>query len=256
MIKSNKQSAESWNKCKRKKVTPIMWLWIHHHEIPPFHHHKEILQAWQVRGEFLSINGFNELTIQSTIKDSDGDDAESDPISNPKLDTYTTNLKTPQKLFNNWFIPKIILGAIRPIDQLSTEDVPWIWETLDAWQTMLSKDIFTDATRSGARIFRTPREVSWTDRDGSMPQDVNTTIAAARLNPPIQNFNSTYDSPTRTGTQEIFNTIEPAGPQWISNAEKLKSSINGFIDKNSGPRPSFSKSVDFKVTVYTRVNVN
>ena len=50
----------------------------------------------------------------------------SDPISDPKVATYTTNGNFPQKLLKNRFVPKIIKGEIRPIDQLSTENVPGI----------------------------------------------------------------------------------------------------------------------------------
>ena len=99
------------------------------------------------------INGFNELTIQSTIKNSDDDDAESKPSSYPKVSTYTTNRSFQQKLFNNWLIPKIVPGAIRLIDQLIMEYVPGIRETLDACQTVLSKEIVTDAAHSGAHIY-------------------------------------------------------------------------------------------------------
>ena len=45
--------------------------------------------------QITSINGFNELTIRSKNNDSDGDDRESDPNSNPKVATYTTNRNYP-----------------------------------------------------------------------------------------------------------------------------------------------------------------
>ena len=47
-----------------------------------------------------------------------------DPSSDPKLAPYTNNGKFPQKLLKNRFVPKIIPGAIRPIDQLVMEDEP------------------------------------------------------------------------------------------------------------------------------------
>ena len=53
-------------------------------------------------------------------------DPKSDPSSDPKVATYTNNGNFPQKLLKNRFIPKIILGKIRPIDQLFTENVPGI----------------------------------------------------------------------------------------------------------------------------------
>ena len=134
--------------------------------------------------------------------------------------------------------------------------MPGIQETLGARQTVLPKEIVTDAARSGVRIFWTPREVSRTGRDGSTLQDVRTAVSTTRLTTPSQIFNSTSDSPTHTGTQGIVNPIGPAGPQWISAAQKLKTSINGLLDKNSGPRTSFSKVVGSEVTGDPRVDVN
>ena len=121
---------------------------------------------------------------------------------------------------------------------------------------MPPKEIVTDAARSGARIFWTPREVSRTDRDGSIPRDVNTSVDTARLTTPIQIFNSASDSPTRTGTQDIVNPIGPAGPQWISGAQKLKTFIDGLFDKDRGPRPSSSKVVGSEAMGDPRVDVN
>ena len=65
------------------------------------------------------IIGFIELTIQSTINDSEKDDAE----RNPKVATYTTNTNPPHKLFLNLVIHKIITGTISPMDQTIMEDV-------------------------------------------------------------------------------------------------------------------------------------
>ena len=178
-----------------------------------------------------SINGFNELTLQSTINDSEENDAESDPNSNPKVTTYTTNENSPQKLFINRLIPKIVPGAIRLIDQTITEDVTGIGETLDARQKVLSKDIVTDVACSGAHILWTSRGVSGTGRDGSTPRDVNTSMEAIRFTSPIHIFDSNSNSPTQSGTQDIFNPIVPAGPQFISNPEKLKKFINRFFSE-------------------------
>ena len=74
------------------------------------------------------------MTLHSTINnskyyDSDEDDAESDPKSDPLVathtidrkkrkatDIYTTNGNSPQKLFVNWTIPVIISLINLPID--------------------------------------------------------------------------------------------------------------------------------------------
>ena len=94
-----------------------------------------------------TINGFNELTIQSTINKSEEDDAERNPNSNAKVATYTTNGNFPHKLFLNRRIPKITPGAIRPIDQTITKDVAGTVENLDVCQTVISKEIGMDMAR-------------------------------------------------------------------------------------------------------------
>ena len=99
-----------------------------------------------------TINGFNELTIKSTINNSKEDDAGNYPSRDPKVATYTTNRSSPHKVILNQLIPKIIPGAIRPIYQMIMEDVAEIGDTLDTCQTVLSKNTVTDAARSGARI--------------------------------------------------------------------------------------------------------
>ena len=115
------------------------------------------------------------MRIQSTISysvyyDLEEHDAISDPKSDSLVsthtsdgnkikinDTDTTNINSPHKLFLNRIIPKIIPGTIRPIYQKITEDVVRIGETSDARQTVLSKEINTEAVRSGTHIFRGPR---------------------------------------------------------------------------------------------------
>ena len=178
-----------------------------------------------------TINGFNELTIQSTINDSEEDDAESDPNSNPKVATYTTNGNSPQKLILNRLIPKIIPGAIHPMEQTITDNLVVIRETLDPRQTILSKETVTDAARSGACIFRTHRNVNRTDRGGTNTCDRNTAAAAARLISPVRICHSTTNSRIRNRNKYIINPMGPVSPQWIRNAEKLKTSIDVFLQK-------------------------
>ena len=106
-----------------------------------------------------------------------------------------------------------------------------IRETLDVGQMVLSKDIVTDAVRSGARIFRTPREVSSIGRDSTTPKNRNTVVAAARSTSPVKICHITIESPSQNRNQDIVNPIEPVSPQWIRNAKRLKTSINGFLQK-------------------------
>ena len=97
-----------------------------------------------------TINGFNELTIQSTINDSayydsEEDDAKRDPNRYPKVDTHTSDGKkrkvtdtdtnngnSPRKLLINRLIPEIVPVSIPPIDQTIAEDAAGSGETLNA----------------------------------------------------------------------------------------------------------------------------
>ena len=106
-----------------------------------------------------------------------------------------------------------------------------IGETLDTRQTVLSKDIVTDAASSGARIFQNPGEVIRTGRDGTVPQDGNIAVAAVRLTSPVIICHSTTESPSRNRNQEIINPIGPISTKWIRKAEKLKTSIDDFFQK-------------------------
>ena len=108
---------------------------------------------------------------------------------------------------------------------------------------MLPKEIVTDAAHSGVRIFRTLMEVSRTGRDGFMPWDVNTAVATARLNLQSPNFISTSDSPTRTGTQDIFSPRRSIIPLERWNAEPFDTSINQFTVVHGHPMPIFSKVI-------------
>ena len=172
------------------------------------------------------------MTIQSKINnsayhDSEGHDTTSDPKSDSLIATHTsdgneriitdleiTNRNSSHKLIFNRLIPKIIPGAIRPIDQPITEDGAGIEETLDALQTVISKEIVMDVAFSGARILWTSKEVSRTGRDGTTSRNRNTVVAAARSTYPVQICRSTTDPPSLNSNQEIIN---PIGPPLVLN---------------------------------------
>ena len=112
------------------------------------------------------IKVFNRLTLRSTIKysgyyNSDEDDAESDTNSDQLVathtsdgkkrkftDTDTNNGNSPQKFLINRTIPVII----PPIDPPIADGVAASRGTLHANHTIASKEIVTDAARSGARV--------------------------------------------------------------------------------------------------------
>ena len=114
-------------------------------------------------------------------------------------------------------------------------------DDLDTRQTILSKEIVTDAAHCGAHIFQTLRRVSRTGRDSTMPRDKNTVVAAASSTVPVQICNSTTDSPIRNMNQEIINPIGALSRQWTRDAMKLKNSIDGCFAEDRGLKPIFSK---------------
>ena len=116
----------------------------------------------------------------------------------------------------------------------------------DIWgsrQTVLPKPSITDAARSSARIFRTPRKVSRTDRDGSTQQDVNSAEANARLNPPSPSPNPNSISPARTETQEISNPRRSIIARMARNADPLDAPIHVFLPVKGHSTSLFRKII-------------
>ena len=133
-----------------------------------------------------TIKGFNGFTAQSTINNSayynsEEDDTESNPNIDPKLATYTsdvkkrkatnndtTNRNSPRKLLINRLIPEIIPVTISPIDKRITEDAAGSGENLHAPYNYLEGDCH----RCGAQpcvCFWTLTNVSRNDTDETTP---------------------------------------------------------------------------------------
>ena len=100
-------------------------------------------------------------------------DAISDPSSDPKVATYTTNGNFTQKLLSSRFVPNITPFFIVPINLLVTANVVGVQDILSPCQTVLPKARVTNAALSCAHIFRNPWKVSCTGRDDSTSRDVN-----------------------------------------------------------------------------------
>ena len=118
-----------------------------------------------------TMNGFNELKIQSTINDSayydqEENDAESDPNSNPKVATYTTNENSSHKLLTNREMPAIIQGVIPPVIQTTADGVAINRGALHAVCTVLQKEIVTGATRSTAGVIKDTLLKNWRTQGG------------------------------------------------------------------------------------------
>ena len=89
-----------------------------------------------------------------------------------------------------------------------------------------------------------------------MPWNLNTVVAAARLNYLVQICHSTTNSPIQNRNQDIINTVGPVSHQWIKSAEKLKTSIDGFFAEDRGLKHIFSKIIGCNFAYNSSINVN
>ena len=130
------------------------------------------------------------LTIESTINNSayynsDKNDADSDPKSDPLVDTHTSDGKK-RKVTNtdttNGNSPKILLinrtflVIISPIDPWLPGGIKTGRGTTHSCQTHALKVIVANTPCSGVRVFRTPGDVIQMGRDGTTPRGGNTSI--------------------------------------------------------------------------------
>ena len=108
---------------------------------------------------------------------------------------------------------------------------------------MLPKKIVMDVARSGTRIFRAPREVIQTGRDGYTPRDVNAAVTTARLTPSNPSFNSTSNFQTRNGNQYIVSPRRSIIATKARNAEPLEAPINRISAVHGHSTSIFSKLI-------------
>ena len=141
-------------------------------------------------------------------------------------------------------IPNIIPGKILPIDQDIAEYVAGIKDTLDARETVLSKEIVLDAARSGARTL-------WNHKEGKQDRQGRHHATGRK-----HRCSGCQVHPIRNRNQDIINPIGPVSPQWIRNADKLKTSTNGPFVEDRGPKPIFSKVLGCKFAPVFSVSVN
>ena len=163
-------------------------------------------------------------------------DPKSDPISNPKLDTHTTNENFGQKSLISRFVPNIIPIVIRPINPPTTANVMGIQRILSLDKTVFPKERFTGAARSCVQIFRgTPGKVRRTSREDISSKE------HSRLSSQGPSCIGNSISPTRTGNQDIFSpSHHPSISKRGRNDEPFDASINGFLAVNDHSTSYFS----------------
>ena len=100
---------------------------------------------------------------------SEKNDAEGNPKSNPEVDTHTSNVSLQQRLLINRTLPIITTTIYHQIPYR----VAACGGTPHARMIPTTKPVTTDAARSSARVLQICGCVSWTVRDGTTPQDAN-----------------------------------------------------------------------------------
>ena len=90
------------------------------------------------------------------------------------------------------------------------------------------------------------REVSWTGRDGSTPWDVKTSVATVRLTPLIPILDSTSNSPTLNGNQDIVISRPSIIATEARKAETLDAHINRISAVHGHSMSIFSKLIGSK----------
>ena len=131
----------------------------------------------------------------------------------------------------NRIIPEIIPVVIPTINQTTTDGFATSGRTLHAVCTIISKEIFTGATRSTAHFFKDPPVVNWKDTDGTIPREGNTVGNLPRLNKQVRIGAGSSISPTSIRIQEIESPRRSIAPQEVRNAQPFDTSINGISDK-------------------------
>ena len=112
-----------------------------------------------------------------------------------------------------------------------------------AHQTIISKEIGTDAMHIGARIFKDPTVVNWKDTDRTIPRDGNTFRMLPRLTNSVWIGAGPLVSPTRMGGQYIDSPAGSISPQEVRDAQPLDTSINSIYSKYRYPAPTWIKAI-------------
>ena len=93
--------------------------------------------------------------------------------------------------------------------------------------TPMTKEVIMDAMRSSARVNRTPRHVSRTGRDGSIPVVNCIAVRSPRANSPVLIGNTTVSSDCRiSGILQVGNKQQYTFPDKLRNAQKLDTAVD------------------------------
>ena len=115
--------------------------------------------------------------------------------------------------------------------------------TLHAHCMIISKEIVLDMVCSDVRVFRTPMDVFCHGTNVSTPWDGNTDVGFTNLDSPVRIGGYNSVSPSRTGSQDIIDTLGSIGPQWSREAQPLDTSINRIYFKHRDPAPTCSEVI-------------
>ena len=134
-------------------------------------------------------------------------------------------------------IPVFILPEPRIAERFAASS-----RTLHARQKISSKEIVTDAARSGARIFKDAMVVNCKDTYRTIQRDGNNSGMPPILTTQVQIGAGTSVYLTRMGSQDIDSPSGSIGPQEVRDAQPLDTSIIGIYAEHMEPAPTWSKA--------------
>ena len=149
---------------------------------------------------------------EAVYYNSEKNDAEGDPTSNPKVANHTSDGKKIKvtDTINGNLQQKSLISRTLPIitttiDPQIPDRVATCGGTPHARTEPTTKEVITDAACSSARILRNPGHVSKTVRDATTPRDGNVAVRFPQENGPVL-IGDTNVSPTCgiMGSQEIL----------------------------------------------------
>ena len=179
------------------------------------------------------------LTINDAgYYNSDKNDSEGDPASNPKVDTHTSDGMKRKvtdtrngNLQHKLLINRTLLIITTPIDPLIDNRVATYGASTIKLATPFTTEVITDAACSSAQVLWTHGYVSSTGRDGIIKDHCDIAVGSSWMKSPVL-IGGTTVSPTSgiMGSHDIVSIHGSTGSVEVRDAQNLNNSIDGNLD--------------------------
>ena len=161
----------------------------------------------------------------------------SDPSSDPKVATYTTNRNSPQTLLANCEIPAIVQGVISPVHHANVDGVSICGGYLHAVRTIILEEIVTVTAPSATCVFKDPPVINWKFASSLIPIDMKTVVLSPRSNTQVLTGTGTSTPPILIRRQEIDSPRGYIGPKKSGTHIHSKLPLINFLPNLGSLRP-------------------